>query len=140
METKFTADQFTTSVQYTGEEKAKFANHFVRFVRSDFKGTLFPKWFYTRLSMTFGHIAHYNLAGFYATFFETTQGKVEFLRQCAAYGCWGDPAYTYSDVGKALQPFVRDQIRDYVTRLSQEIEASERSELARLEAKYPKNN
>lgn len=138
METKFTASQFTTSKQYFGEDKdkARFANHFVRFVRSDFKRTLFPKWFYTRLSMTFGHIAHYNLEGFYTTFFETTEAKVQFLRECAAWHCWGDPAWTYSDVEKALQPFVRDVLRDYVTRLSQEIETSERATLARLSAKY----
>lgn len=136
MEKKFIASDFVSSVQYSGEDKAKFANHFLRFMRSDFKRTLFPKWFYTRLSMTFGHIAHYNLAGFYDTFFETTEGKLRFLQECSAWPCYGDAEWTYSDVEKTLQPLIRERIRDYATRLQQETETAERLTLAKLKAKY----
>ena len=52
--------------------------------------------------MTFGHIAHYDSAGFYETFFESDEGKREFIDQCMAWRCYGDPAFTYSDVERAV--------------------------------------
>ena len=104
----FTAEQFTPTKFDTAEDKAKFANHFVRFVESDFKSTLFPKWFYTRLSMTFGHIAHYNQSGFYSEFFESTMDKVRFLEQTRLAGCYGSPEHTYCDVERVIVKWVRD--------------------------------
>ena len=102
----FTAEQFTPTKFDTAEDKAKFANHFVRFVESDFKSTLFPKWFYTRLSMTFGHIAHYNQSGFYSEFFESTMDKVRFLEQTRLAGCYGSPEHTYCDVERVIVKWV----------------------------------
>lgn len=99
----FTADQFTPTEWSTAEDKAKFANQFVAFVESDFNRSKFPKWFYTRLASTFGHIAHYNQDGFYATWFENTESKMEFLEKTMAYPCYGSSSHTYSDVEIALQ-------------------------------------
>jgi hypothetical protein len=39
--------------------KAEFANKLCKFIAADFKETLFTKTLYSRLSNTFGHIAHY---------------------------------------------------------------------------------
>lgn len=99
----FTADQFTPTEWSTAEDKAKFANQFVVFVESGFARDKFPKWFYTRLSMTFGNIAHYNQEGFYATWFMDTDSKMEFLQNVIAYPCYGSSSFTYSDVEIALQ-------------------------------------
>jgi hypothetical protein len=98
----FSPQQFTPTEFSTAEDKAKFANHFVRFVESGFKESLFPKWFYTRLSMTFGHIAHYNRNGFYETWFANTDKQMEFLQHTMRYPCYGQPEYTYCDVEEAL--------------------------------------
>lgn len=136
MKPKFEASQFRATPFASAEDKAKFANHFVRFVNSDFKYDIFYDWFYKRLSMTFGHIAHYNSIGFDETFFRNTEGKINFLQICAAYPCYGDPEHTFSDVEKALIPYIREKIRDYVSRASRETEAAEQAELARLKAKY----
>jgi hypothetical protein len=92
------------------EDKEKFAKHFKRFVQSDFKRGLFYRWFYNRLHMTFGFIAHYNLDGFYTTYFEDAEGKNEFLRLCRAHPCYGDPAFTYSDVERDLQNWLEEEI------------------------------
>lgn len=150
----FSADQFTPTKWSTAADKAKFANHFVRFVQSDFQDTVFPKWFYSRLSQTFGHIAHYNKQGFYETFFQSTKDKLRFLAITAGHiglyaepaeqrggmGICGDPAWTYSDVERALRAWVneKDLVRAYMAKAKAETETGERAELARLTAKYAK--
>lgn len=104
---KFTASQFVATKWEPADAKAKFANQFVKFVESDFASSKFPKWFYTRLSMTFGHIAHYDQGGFFETFFTSPQDKKEFLSQTLQGGGYGDPEYTYSDVEKALKMWLK---------------------------------
>ena len=55
-----------------------------------------------------------------------------------AHPCWGDPAFTYSDVERALQSWLHQNgvLGRYERRLAAEQEAAERAELARLKAKY----
>lgn len=136
--TDFTADRFTPTKWDSSDKKATFAKQFIRFVESDFARSKFPKTFYQRLSMTFSMIAHFNQHGFFETFFTTTEGKVRFLRMTLAHPCYGDPAWTYSDVERALQTWLRenDVLARYEARLEEETEAAERAALARLQAKY----
>ena len=98
----FTPEQFTPTEFKTAKDKAKFANHFVRFVESGFKRTLFHKWFYRRLSTTFGNIAHYDIHGFYYIWFSTVERQEFFLRKSRLWGCFGSPQHTYCDVEKAI--------------------------------------
>jgi hypothetical protein len=134
----FTAEQFTPTKRDNAQTKAKFARQFVKFVESDFDQRLFSQAFYRRLSITFGHIAHFNRQGFFETFFTTTADKVRFLRMTLAHPCFGDPAFTYSDVERALQGWLRESaiLAKYEQRLADEMEAGERADLARLKAKY----
>jgi hypothetical protein len=134
----FTASQFTPTQWDTAEDKAKFANHFVRFVENGFKQTLFHKWFYKRLSMCFGHIAHFNQAGFYDVQFGSLVARRDFLAQCHHHPHYGDPAFTYSDVEKVLGAWVLtsgqlDTLQDAITNFT---ERTERAELSSLQAKY----
>lgn len=136
----FKAEQFTPTRHDSAADKARFANVFVRFVESGFKETLFPKWFYTRLSMTFGHIAHYNQQGFYFEQFSSTRRRIEFLRQTVGFPSMmgGDPHFTYSDVERVLAQWVRERklLDYYMGWLATETEQAERDELARLTLKY----
>ena len=134
----FTSSQFTPTQWDTAEKKAAFARQFVRFVKSDFAAKHFTDKFYRRLSNMFGHIAHYNRGGFWDTFFTTTADTVRFLEQTLQHPCYGDPAWTYSDVERALQDWLRtDATLDrYRQRLVEETEAAERAELVRLQRKY----
>jgi hypothetical protein len=50
----FTATKFSTTA-----DKAEFENTLLRFIESEWASALFTKSFYNRLSMCFGHIAHY---------------------------------------------------------------------------------
>lgn len=136
----FKAEQFVATQHATAEQKARFANQFVRFVESDFDRTKFTKWFYTRLSMCFGHIAHFNQSGFYGTFFRRTSAIRDFLMITveARYSYNSDPTYTYCDVEIALAKWVKEQklVEKYEAKLAAEIEAGERMMLAKLKAKY----
>jgi hypothetical protein len=136
--TDFTPDKFTATKWQDAEEKAKFARQFIKFVQWDFSKKQFTKAFYQRLSMTFSHIAHYNLGGFYEEFFTTTEGKLRFLRQTLAHPCYGDPAWTYSDVERALQQWLRHYavMDKYEQLLAEETEAEEKATLTRLQGKY----
>jgi hypothetical protein len=134
----FTADRFAATKWEGPEKKALFARQFIRFVESDFARNTFPHTFYLRLSLTFGHIAHYNHAGFFETFFTTTADKVRFLRMTLAHQCYGDPGFSYSDVERALQSWLHQNgiLAKYEQKLADEQEAAERAELARLQTKY----
>jgi hypothetical protein len=103
----FRPEYFTPTEWSTREDKAKFAIQFVKFVGGGYKFSNFPKWFYTRLSLTFGHIAHYNQAGFYETFFTTDEGKQRFWEITMNFPCYGNPAVSYSDVEKLLQEWFK---------------------------------
>jgi len=98
----FVAADFVPTQCDTAEQKAKFANTLMRFIADDFPRSKFNKAFYQRLSNTFGHIAHYDLVGFYEHFFLTAEDKLEFLEQCVTWPCHGDPTCTYSDVERAV--------------------------------------
>ncbi len=134
----FTSSQFTATKWSTAQDKAAFTNRFVRFVQSDFAAKHFTEKFYQRLSLTFGHIAHFNRGGFFDTFFTTTADKVRFVKLTAQYPCYGDPAWTFSDVEQAVQAWLKPEgtLEQYQQRLAEEIEAGERTVLARLQAKY----
>jgi len=132
------SSHFTPTQWDTAQDKAAFASQFVRFIQSDFALKHFTDKFYRRLSNTFGHIAHYNRGGFWAEFFTTTADMVRFLEQTLQHPCYGDPAWTYSDVERSLQAWLRaeDVMDRYLQRLAEETEKAERTELARLQQKY----
>ena len=134
----FAASDFTPTGHADGEAKSKFANNLSRFISTDFRSTLFTKSLYTRLSMCFGHIAHYNRGQFYAGFFTDLRGKVAFLEQTLAWPCYGMPDYTFCDVERAIQTRLRrSEVLPYYRHLhAAEVESAERALLCELRAKY----
>src|ERR1700733_10380324 len=103
----FAESQFTPTTWDTAADKAHFANTLCRFIAADFKQSLFTKKLYGRLSLTFGHIAHFNLHGFFEHFFQDQQGKIAFLEQTLTWPVYGDPDYTFCDVERAVQSRLR---------------------------------
>jgi hypothetical protein len=71
----FTADRFTPTQWETAEEKVTFAHQFIRFVESDFARREITEALYGRLSLSFGHIAHYDQEAFYDTFSRTLRTR-----------------------------------------------------------------
>lgn len=134
----FTENQFTATQWDTAAGKANFCNRFVRFVKSGYERTIFTKDFYTRLSMMFGHIANYNIHGFYETFFTTPQGRVDFARHTQNAHCYGDPTFTWSDAEKLLKQWAVENrmLETEIQNLNEAVEKKERAQLAHLKSKY----
>lgn len=137
-EMHFAADRFMPTAHSPADAKARFANRYVRFVAVGFDRALFQPWFYRRLSMTFGHIAHYNLDGFYATWFERTADRHDFVAQALRWRGAGDPAWTYCDVETALQQWLASVgVLDVLAaRVAAKREAADLAELRRLLGQY----
>ena len=134
----FAADQFVATKWSTAEDKAKFGNTFLHFVKSDFDRKLFTKSFYQRLSNCCSNIAHYDLSGFYNTWFERDFDRLAFLEHTLKYPCYGDPEFTFSDVERAIQIELKslNLIPLYRQRMEAATRTRELRELERLKQKY----
>jgi hypothetical protein len=55
----FLPSKFVPTKFSTAQDKADFGNTLLHFIESGWARTAFSKSFYNRLSMCFGHIAHY---------------------------------------------------------------------------------
>ena len=133
----FLPKQFTATQWSTQDDKAEFGNTLLHFIDSGFKLTLFTKKLYSRLSNTFGHIAHYN-QGLWAEWFVEASDQVRFIEHLLRWPCYDDPEFTVSDVERALRQEVR--ARDYLSRYrviaDATLRAREVAVLEKLEAKY----
>ena len=134
----FGSEQFTATQWSSAGDKAQFGNQLLRFIDEGFHKSLFTKTLYNRLSQCFQHIAHCDLHGFYGTWFAAPGDHARFLDHLLRSPCFGDPAYTYSDVERDIQIEIRR--RNYVAlyRLAA-LEAERSTEielLERLESKY----
>ncbi len=136
----FSPSQFVSTEWSTTAEKADFGNYLLHFLDAGCPRELFTKKFYTRLSMTFGNIAHYNLEGFYDTWFTRDRHRAGFVQKLLRWPCHGDPKFTFSDVECAIQRVMRE--RNYLGRFefraAEELRVAEMKDLDRLEAKYRK--
>ena len=134
----FLPSEFQPTKFSTAEDKADFGNAFLDFIESEWARTAFTKSFYSSLSMCFSHIAHYDAAGFYETWFTSDADRLRFLRHTLAWPCWGDPEFTFSDVERAIQQEIRE--RNYLARYELRAAGAERATemeiLKKLEAKY----
>jgi len=65
----------------SGEEKEAVLKDWQSFIRSDFNERCFTKKLYDHLHLHCSFIAHFNLHGFYATYFEDPEHTIKFLQQ-----------------------------------------------------------
>jgi hypothetical protein len=132
----FQSEQFTNDPHFNAQKKAEFANHFAVFVNSGFNYKHWNQWFYNRLSLCFGFIAHFDSEGFWHNYFATSLGKVEFLLQCT--GEMGKSDWHFNDLELAIRDWILDNefTRVYIDIYTAEEEMKERKELLRLLEKY----
>lgn len=134
----FLPSDFTATKFSTAADKAEFGNTFLRFIESEWASALFTKRFYNRLSMCFGHIAHYCRSQFYEEWFSSVAAQVRFLKHTLRFPCYGDSEYTFSDVERAIQREIvaRNYLARYELRLAEEQQATDLALLRQLESKY----
>jgi len=137
---EFCSEDFTATEWATAEEKARIANKLTRLILGGFQKGSFTKRMYQRLSNMFGHIAHYDINGFYSTWFTDIKSCRDWVEHVT--GSWlsgiGDPKFTWSDAEKALVQWIKDnQIQEQLDELYQlDVEHKERSLLIALQQKY----
>lgn len=137
---KFTTEKLTATQWDAAAVKAKFLNDLADFMRSGFKRTKFHKALYKRLSMTFSHIAHCNIEGFYGEWFETPARQLAWVQNALRHPCYGDPDYTYSDAERQFQRWLQsDEGQDLIAGIQQRVQeddiASARAMKANAEAR-----
>ena len=134
----FLPSDFTATKFSTAADKAEFGNTLLHFIESEWAPALFTKSFYNRLSMCYGHIAHYNRTQFYEEWFSYLAAQVQFLKHTLRFPCYGDPEYTFSDVERAVQREIvnRNYFARYELRLAEEQQATDLALLRQLESKY----
>ncbi len=135
----FLPAQFLPTKFSTTADKADFGNTLLHFLDAGCARGLFTRKFYNRLSMTLGNIAHYDICGFYSTWFDSDHHRLAFIENIVDWPCYGDPEFTFSDVERAIQPVVseRNYLARYRLMAAEALRVAEISELERLEAKYP---
>jgi hypothetical protein len=135
---EFDSNLFTPTKHSTAEDKAKFCRQFVKFVKGGFLEKDFPKWFYNRLSMTFGHIAHYDHETFFSAWFLARKDQINFLKRTIEHHSFGQPEYTFCDAERVLATWVQESghIHRLQDELNREQETEERALYERLHAKY----
>jgi hypothetical protein len=134
----FLPSEFVPTKFSTAQDKADFGNTLLHFIESEWLLTVFTKSFYNRLSMCFGHIAHYNRTQFHEEWFSSLAAQVRFLNHTLRFPCYGDPEYTFSDVERAIQREIsnRNYLARYELRLAEERQATDLALLRQLERKY----
>lgn len=91
------------------EEKMKCYKWLKKFMLAGCPKTVWRKgayhWLYRHL---FGHIAHYDMYGFWGTWFERERDCHKWADSVANRACYGDPEYTWSDVEVAIRNWLLD--------------------------------
>jgi len=137
---EFSAEDFTATNFATAQDKAQWANNFMKFILGGFQRHAFKKNVYRQLHHMFGHCAEYDLDGFYCTWFENTYKCLHWVETVTT--TWlagiGQPQYTWSDVEIKLVKWIwenniHDQVAGY---LQAETEEKERATLKVLQDKY----
>ena len=133
MYTFFTASNFLPTKWSTADEKAAFGNALLDFMLTGFLAGRFTEKLYARLSMCYGHIAHFNRQGFSETWFDSPESIASFVNHLMQWPCHGDAGYTFSDVERAIQ---REAVRlNLVAKVNEAAASSIRQrELALLDA------
>lgn len=100
---KTLASGFTDAQYMTAKEKEMVAKAFERFLKNNFREEDFTKRLYEHLHLHCGFIAHYDINGFYGTYFEDPANTISFLDRLLGHPyTMGD----YKDVEAAfLQSF-----------------------------------
>jgi len=87
----------------TARDKELIFKTWIRFLNNNFKRTNFTKRLYEHLHLHCGYIAHYNIDGFYSTYFNGDfEDLKRFFSNWESDGGYSYPNPDYSDLNKAM--------------------------------------
>ena len=114
---------FKDSEFMTAREKRLVLANWKTFLKHGLKQTHFTRRLYNHLHLHCGFIAHYNIGGFYATYFEHGADTLEFFKRfCdAASNSW---ATDYKDLNSAMLEVYKAHKTVINKRVSQDIDRS----------------
>lgn len=125
------------------EEKEKVLKDWQRFMKSDFDKAKFTKSLYNHLIQHCSFIAHYNIQGFYSTYFENPEDTIKFMKQfdreqgCVSveYGMkyWLN-SEDYGDINTAMVESLEPYKADCYLRLKQKNKDTKLRQLEKLKA------
>ncbi|GBQ27259.1 hypothetical protein AA0472_2368 [Acetobacter estunensis NRIC 0472] len=132
------AEQFTPTTWSSAADKARIGNAILRFLAQGMPAEKFNKALYGRVSQMWSHIAHFNSLGFRSAWFASAKTRHAFLKHMVDYPCWGDPAFTWSDVEREIGQRVRENllVEAWAKQARDEEEAHERAMLEMLMKKH----
>jgi hypothetical protein len=114
---------FTDAQFMSADDKRKLLKAWTTFVSHGFQRRHFTNRIYKHLSLHCGHIAHFNIDGFYSTWFVHGAARREFMAYFLGYRVLPD----YEDV--------QEELKQVLARAVPELEAqATRDEVADLEA------
>jgi hypothetical protein len=95
---------FTDAEFMTAHDKAIVLKDWERFLTHSLQKVRFTKRLYDHLHLHCGFIAHYNIHGFYSTYFETGQDTERFFEEFCSYTAQNLGAYAqYDDLNTAMR-------------------------------------
>ncbi len=119
---------FTDTQFMTARDKELVLKVWQTFLRHGLKREHFPKRLYQHLHLHCGFIAHYNLGGFYSTYFQAGQDTELFFEQFCSYTIRNYGANSdYDDLNTAMRQEY-DRHKDAITRQAED-DISQRLEL-----------
>lgn len=126
------------------ERESKVLTKMKKFILAGMPASRFTEELYGWFRNMYGHIAHYDRGGFFATWFGDNPCRAEFLKRAdiEANCCrhWTAP-YPEKRLEQELAQWIRSEglVEKYERASASDLEATERAELERLKAKYEKN-
>lgn len=124
-----TETNFKTVKFMTAEEKEKVLKVWKWFIKHDFRERFFTSRLYSHLTLHCSFIAHHDKAGFYSTYFRSSEDAVKFIKQFDK-----DFDYISAEYGTDIWVAVGDFV-DLNLAMCKEMEKSKRELYRRLREK-----
>ncbi len=123
----FSPDQFTHAQCGSPQDKADFGNNLVAFILGGYKFADFTDALYKRLSMTFGHIAHYDRRGFYSEWFSDGNSILQWIDYIRNYTPLGSAEWTFSDLEREFKGWIERNLPTLMEHLQDKADQEEQT-------------
>lgn len=120
------------------EDVTKTAEKMKKFILDGMRGDKLTDALYRDFMYMWGHIAHYDRGGFASVWFDDDETRLRFLEQALSHVTYPGHEHRGAQLERLLVVFIQEQglVEVYRRKVADAVEAQERAELVRLQAKY----